>query len=109
MGLSQRQLFIVIIVAIISSDVLTMVIFLFSRGDPNLRVAALVGSGNVAVAFVAIASTLLTGKDLSGRKDPNDLPPGSAVQETTTVQTPPVTMSAPSSPNISQETPKEPQ
>lgn len=91
MGLSQKQLFIVIITAIVSSDILTVIVFMFSRNDPNLRVAALVGSGNVAVAFVAIASTLLTGKDLTQKNDPHDLPPGSKVGEASFVETPPVT------------------
>ena len=91
-GLSARQLFTVILSAIISADIISVLVFMFSRQDPNLRVAALVGTSNIAVAYVAIASTLLTGKDLTHR-DPADAPPGSIVTDkvSSSVQLPPIT------------------
>jgi len=89
-GLSARQLFTVILSAIISADIISVLVFMFSRQDPNLRVAALVGTSNIAVAYVAIASTLLTGKDLA-HPQPGDQPPGSVVTVTNTVQLPPIT------------------
>lgn len=90
-GLSTKQLFIIILCAVISADIISLVVFLFSRGDPNLRVAALVGTSNIAVAFVAIASTLLTGKDLTHR-DASDLPAGAVATDTSvsTVKVPPI-------------------
>lgn len=94
-GLTSKQLFIVIIVAMVLSSGMTVMIFLFSRNDPNLRVAALVGAFNIPVAFTAIASTLLTGKDLTQKHDPSDLPPGSVMQSTDTVATPPLSPTAP--------------
>jgi hypothetical protein len=82
-GLTAKQLFIVIITAMALSSGITVLIFLESRNDPNLRVAALVGAFNIPVAFTAIASTLLTGKDLTQRHDPADLPPGSTQTDAT--------------------------
>lgn len=92
-GLNSKQLFLVVMTAMVLSSAITLVIFLESRNDPNLRVAALVGAFNIPVAFTAIASTLLTGKDLTQRHDPSDLPPGSQQQTTTTdtVRVPPIT------------------
>jgi len=88
-GLNARQLFTIIVLAIISAD--AIMVFLFSRGDPNLRVAALVGTSGIAVAEIAIASTLLTGKDLTHR-DPSDLPGGSVVTDmsSSTLKVPPI-------------------
>jgi len=69
-----------------------LMVFLFaeSRGDPSLRIAALVAGTGLVSSLAAIASTMLTGKDLTHR-DPSDLPPGSSVSSTTqeTVRTPP--------------------
>jgi hypothetical protein len=88
-GLTAKQLFIVIITAMTLSSAITILIFLESRNDPNLRVAALVGAFNIPVAFTAIASTLLTGKDLTQRHDPSDLPPGSTQTDATITKIPP--------------------
>lgn len=51
-------------------------IFLASRGDPGLRMAALVSATASAASLLTIASTLLTGKDVTNHVK-QDLPPGS--------------------------------
>jgi hypothetical protein len=82
------------VICIVSAVMLTVFIFSESRNDSGLRMAALVSSTGIATALVAIASTLLTGKDLT-QKDPPAIPPGSTSiqQETTTsVTTPPDTI-----------------
>lgn len=81
------------IVCIVGCIGLTVFIFAESRMDPGLRMAALVSSTSVAAALIAIASTLLVGKDVT-KPDPSDLPPGSTVASTSTVQTPPITESS---------------
>ena len=68
-------------------------LFAESRNDPALRIAALVSGTNLVAALAAIASTMLTGKDLT---HPEPAPPGttstSTVQVTqTTPPTPPAT------------------
>jgi hypothetical protein len=50
-------------------------IFLASRGDPGLRMAALVSATASAASLLTIASTLLTGKDVTTHNG-KDLPPG---------------------------------
>ena len=55
--------------------IFTAYIFLASRNDPGLRMAALVSATGTAASLLAIASTLLTGKDLT--QNGRDLPPGS--------------------------------
>jgi hypothetical protein len=69
---------------------LTVYIFQESRGDPGLRMAALVFVSNIATAIVAISSLLLTGKDTT-HQDASNLPPGSTATDTstTTVKVPP--------------------
>lgn len=52
----------------------TAYIFLASRNDPGLRMAALVSATGTAASLLAIASTLLTGKDVT--QNGKDLPPG---------------------------------
>lgn len=58
----------------IVSVAFTAYIFLASRNDPGLRMAALVSATSTASSLLAIASTLLTGKDLT--QPTKDLPPG---------------------------------
>lgn len=58
----------------IVSVAFTAYIFLASRNDPGLRMAALVSATSTASSLLAIASTLLTGKDLTQTRE---LPPGS--------------------------------
>lgn len=63
-------------------------LFIGSRTDPSLRIAALVSGTGLVSALAAIASTILTGKDLT--KTGADLPPGSSVNtaQQTTIQVP---------------------
>jgi hypothetical protein len=90
-----------------------LMVFLFaeSRGDPSLRIAALVSGTGLVSSLIAIASMMLTGKDLSHPTDPSTLPPGSSVQSTQqeTVHVPPVTTTSQSSvttvPNATPPTP----
>ena len=44
---------------------LTVFLFAESRNDPSLRIAALVSGTNLVAGLAAIASTILTGKDLT--------------------------------------------
>lgn len=63
-----------------------LMIYLFagSRQDPSLRIAALVAGTGLVSALAAIASTILTGKDVT--KPPSDLPPNSTATQSSTVQ-----------------------
>ena len=63
-----------------------LMVFLFaeSRNDPSLRIAALVAGTGLVSALAAIASTILTGKDLT--KPATDLPPNSTATQSSTVQ-----------------------
>ena len=90
MGMTQRQMFWILVFAVLSADILTLVIFLLSRNDPTLRIAALMLTSNVAIAYVAIASTLLTGKDLTGRKSADDLPPNTTQTTVDQIKTGPL-------------------
>lgn len=76
---------------------LTVYIFSASRADSGLRMAALVSSTSIAAGLIAIASTLLTGKDVTKAED---LPPGSSLQQTSNlVTTTPPTPNPPPAPN----------
>lgn len=75
-------------IALISLVIATgLMIYLFaaSRLDPSLRIAALVAGTGLVATLSAIASTILTGKDLS-KRDPSDLPPNSTATDTSTVK-----------------------
>ena len=63
-----------------------LMVYLFagSRQDPSLRIAALVAGTGLVSALAAIASTILTGKDVT--KPPSDLPPNSSATTSSTVQ-----------------------
>ena len=65
-----------------------LMVFLFaeSRSDPSLRIAALVAGTGLVSTVAAIASTILTGKDLTQRHDPNDLPPNTTTTDTSTIK-----------------------
>jgi len=67
-----------------------LMVFLFSasRNDPALRIAALVAGTGLVASLAAIASTILTGKDLTQR--PSDLPPGGSMSQQTRIEVPPV-------------------
>jgi hypothetical protein len=70
---------------------LMVYLFAASRSDPSLRIAALVAGTSFVASLGAIASTILTGKDVT-KHDPADLPPGGVSTESTTstFQVPPV-------------------
>lgn len=63
--------------------------FLFgeSRNDPSLRIAALVAGTGLVSSLAAIASTILTGKDVTKPRDPLDIPPNTTTVDTSTVKT----------------------
>lgn len=69
---------------------LDIYVFAASRNDPGLRMAALVAATSAGAALLAIASTLLIGKDVT-KPDPADLPPGSVSTQNNTLQVPPIT------------------
>ncbi len=64
-----------------------LMVYLFagSRNDPSLRIAALVAGTGLVSALAAIASTILTGKDLT---KPQDLPPGSSSSTSQVIKVP---------------------
>lgn len=64
-----------------------LMVFLFgeSRNDPSLRIAALVSGTGLVATLGAIASTILTGKDLTRAHDPAEMPPNSTVTDTSQV------------------------
>ena len=79
-------------IALISLIVATaLMVFLFagSRNDPSLRIAALVAGTGLVSTLAAIASTILTGKDLTKGRDPSELPPNTTVADSSTIQTGP--------------------
>lgn len=82
---------IVAVICIVFAVLMMGFLFGESRGDPSLRIAALVSGTSLVAALTAIASTILTGKDVT-KPDPADLPPGSEMRQTTasTVLTPPI-------------------
>ena len=57
-----------------------------SRNDASLRIAALVAGTGLVASLAAIASTILTGKDVTKQRDPSDMPPNSSVTDTSTVK-----------------------
>ena len=57
-----------------------------SRNDPSLRIAALVAGTGLVSALAAIASTILTGKDVTKPRDPADLPPNTTTVDTSTIK-----------------------
>ena len=72
------------LLAMLMGTLVVVYMFAASRQDPGLRIAALTLGSTAAGTLLAIASTLLTGKDLTNRS--TDLPPGT----TQVTQTPPV-------------------
>lgn len=76
---------VIALIILISSAALMVYLFAGSRNDPSLRIAALVAGTNLVAAFAAIASTILTGKDLT-KPPPADLPPNTTTVDTSTVR-----------------------
>lgn len=68
---------------LILSAVLMSLLFIASRNDPSLRIAALVAGTGLVSSLSSIASTMLTGKDVTKRTDPSDVPPNTTIRDTT--------------------------
>jgi hypothetical protein len=73
------------LIILIGSIGLMVYLFAGSRNDPSLRIAALVAGTGLVSALAAIASTILTGKDLT-KPPAADMPPNSTATQTSTVQ-----------------------
>ena len=86
------------LVALLVSVALMVYLFAGSRGDPSLRIAALVAGTGLVSTLAAIASTILTGKDLTKSRDPSDMPPNTTTTDTSTVKVGP-TPTDPTNPN----------
>lgn len=78
------------LICLLISSCLMVFLFAESRNDPSLRIAALVSGTGLVATLAAIASTILTGKDLSKPHDPATLPPGTVTTDTSTVKVGPV-------------------
>jgi hypothetical protein len=74
------------LLALIAAVGLMAYLFAESRNDPSLRIAALVAGTGLVSAMAAIASTILTGKDVTKPRDPNDMPPNTVTTDTSTVK-----------------------
>lgn len=77
------------LLSLIIATGLMVYLFAASRNDPSLRIAALVAGTGLVATLSAIASTILTGKNLN-KRDPADLPPNSSVVDTSTVKVGPL-------------------
>jgi len=78
------------LIILIAAVVLMVYLFAGSRNDPSLRIAALVAGTALVSALAAIASTILTGKDVTKPRDPADMPPNTTTTDTSTVKVGPV-------------------
>lgn len=81
---------VIAVLCIVLATLLMGFLFLESRNDPSLRIAALVAGTGLVATLGAIASTILTGKDLTKPRDPSDMPPNSTATDSTTVAVGPV-------------------
>jgi hypothetical protein len=71
---------------LIGAIFLMVYLFAGSRTDPSLRIAALVAGTGLVSALAAIASTILTGKDVTKPRDPADMPPNTTTTDTSTIK-----------------------
>ena len=78
------------LLALIIATGLMVYLFAGSRMDPSLRIAALVAGTGLVSTLAAIASTILTGKDLTKQRDPAEMPPNTTTTDTSTVKVGPV-------------------
>jgi len=69
-------------ILVFEASIMAVALFIASRQDSSLRIAALVCVTTLVTNVVAIASTLLIGKDITHR---DDLPPNTSVKQTTEV------------------------
>ena len=91
--MKSPELNMIALITLLVSVALMIFLFAESRNDPSLRIAALVAGTGLVASLSAIASTILTGKDLTKPPPPADMPPNSTATQTSTVQvgpTPPV-------------------
>jgi len=63
------------LIILLASTGLMIYLFAASRNDPSLRIAALVAGTGLVSSLAAIASTILTGKDLTKGHDTTEPPP----------------------------------
>jgi flagellar basal body-associated protein FliL len=89
-----------LIALIILAVAVGLMVFLFaeSRNDPSLRIAALVSGTGLVSALAAIASTILTGKDVTKPRDPAEMPPNTTTTDTSTVNVGPTLPVPPAQP-----------
>lgn len=71
------------LVSLVIATALMVYLFAASRLDPSLRIAALVAGTGLVSTLAAIASTILTGKDLSRRETDNQSLPDPAQTNST--------------------------
>lgn len=62
------------LIALLVSVVLMAYLFAESRNDPSLRIAALVSGTSLVASLASIASTILTGKDVTKPHDSAEAP-----------------------------------
>lgn len=70
------------LIALVLAVSLMAYLFMASRSDPSLRIAALVAGTGLVSSLASISSTLLTGKDVTS-KAASELPPNSTMTATT--------------------------
>jgi hypothetical protein len=70
------------LIALVMAVLLMAYLFVASRNDPSLRIAALVAGTGLVSSLASISSTLLTGKDVTS-KAASELPPNSSMTSTT--------------------------
>ena len=86
------------LVILIMSTGLMIFLFAASRNDPRPSIAALVAGPKAAASLGSSASTNLTGKDVTKKPDPSDLPPHTTPLDTSTVKVGPVPPVDPATP-----------
>jgi hypothetical protein len=81
---------VIALLALFFAVALMVYLFAGSRNDPSLRIAALVAGTGLVSSLAAIASTILTGKDVTKPRDPSDMPPNSTATDTSIVKVGPI-------------------
>lgn len=66
------------LICLLASTALMAFLFAESRNDPSLRIAALVAGTGLVASLASIASTILTGKDVTKPSDQSNPPPPSS-------------------------------
>lgn len=74
------------LISLLTSVALMTFLFAESRNDPSLRIAALVAGTGLVSSLASIASTILTGKDVTKPRDPSEMPPNTITTDTSTVK-----------------------